>query len=112
MLMPIIFINEKKYCESHISGEKLMHAVKSVFKNKDFVSFALGNMIYWVALTIIMDGINYFIMTLLQLKEEVISMLILTMMGLSFVCLPAREFISKKIRKEKNHTICFCHFYY
>lgn len=107
MLMPLIFIEEKKYCESHVSKEKLLHAVKSVFKNKDFVSFALGNMIYWVALTIIMDGINYFIMTLLQLKEEVISMLILVMMGLSFVFYLPINLLAKKFGKKRVILFAF-----
>jgi len=107
MLMPLIFINEKKYCEGHVSSEKLLQAVKAVFRNKDFVSFALGNMIYWVALTIIMDGINYFIMTLLQLKEEMISMLILTMMGLSFVFYIPINLLAKKFGKKRIIMFAF-----
>ncbi len=107
MLMPLIFINERKYCKSNVSEEKLFAAIRSVFKNKEFVKFTLGNMIYWLPFTIILDGINFFIMTLLQLKEGVISNLLLLLIVLSFLFYIPVNLIAKRTGKKKLIIFAF-----
>ena len=67
MLMPIIFVDEKKYSEPNVSKEGSFEAVKSVFLNKNFRAFTFSDLTYWLSLTFIQIGISYYVTILLKL---------------------------------------------
>ena len=73
MLVPILFVDEKRYSLSHPSEQLPLEAIKSVWANKNFRAFALSDCIYWVALTFIQSGIVYYITVLLRLDKNLIS---------------------------------------
>ncbi len=102
MLLPALFIDERKYAETHASDEGVLAAVVSTFKNRDFRSFVLSDLPYWVALNFIQMGIAYYMITLLGLDESTPSFLMLVMFVLSFlfyapVNLSARKFGKKPV---------------
>ncbi|MFW5800319.1 MAG: MFS transporter [Spirochaetota bacterium] len=102
MLMPVAFINERKYSEFHVSKEGSFQAVKTAFSNKSFLFFTLSDLTYWLSLTFIQIGMQpYYVTTLLKLKEEVVGTLMLIMFGCSFLFYVPINFIAKKVGKKK-----------
>lgn len=107
MLLPIIFIDESKYCESHISEEGIFQAVGSAFKNRNFRRFTISDLAYWVSMTIIATGLVYYVTVLLGQPEENVSSLQLMMFGLSFLFYVPTNLIAQKIGKKKLLIIGF-----
>jgi len=85
MLLPIIFIDEKRYCKGHVSNEGIFESLKSSLANRNFRVFALSDLSYWIAMTIASTGLVYYVTILLALPEAFTSTLQMLMFGLSFV---------------------------
>jgi len=66
MLVPAIFINEKKYSKQAVSELSIRDAITEVMKNVNFRNFVISDMIYFLSLTIIQSGIVYYVTVLLQ----------------------------------------------
>jgi len=101
MLLPIIFIDEKRYCEAHVSQEGIFEAVFSAFKNKNFLKFTFSDLAYWVSLTCISTGLIYYVTILLKQPKETASVLQLMMFGISFLFYIPTNLIAKKTGKKK-----------
>lgn len=101
MLMPILFIDENKYCEKHVSQEGIFEALLSAFKNRNFLMFTLSDLAYWVSLTCISTGLIYYITILLRQPKETASFLQLLMFGLSLVFYVPTNLIAKKLGKKR-----------
>lgn len=110
MLMPIIFIDEHKYCESHVSKEGIFEAVKTAFKNKNFLRFTLSDFAYWVSITLIQSGIAFYVTILLEQGKENVSFLQALMFLLSFVFYVPVHFLAKKIGKKRALMVAFLMF--
>lgn len=61
MLIPIIMIDEKKYVESKPAPESFTKALKSTFRNRNFVIFEIFFLAYGIALTIFQTGNVYYV---------------------------------------------------
>lgn len=107
MLLPIIFIDERKYAIPHVSEEGIFEAVGTAFKNKNFLHFTLSDLAYWVSITTINAGLIYYVTVLLQLDKEVASTLQLMMFGLSFIFYGPTNFIAKKTGKKRLLIVAF-----
>ena len=110
MLLPVIFIDEKKYAEVHATDEGVLQAVKSTFANRDFRAFVLSDLPYWVALNFIQMGITYYIITLLALPESLPSFLMLVMFVLSFVFYLPVNLLARKLGKKPVLIFAFAAF--
>lgn len=110
MLLPVLFIDEKKYAETHASNEGVIESVKSTFRNINFRWFVFSDLPYWVALNFIQMGITYYIITLLGLDETLPSFLMLIMFVLSFVFYVPINIIAKKLGKKPVLTAAFAIF--
>ncbi len=82
MLIPILFLNEKKYCQQGESGYSIMNAIKSVFNNRNFLYFSLSDFMYWLALTFIQIGNSYYITILMGLDKSYATLF----MNIGFLC--------------------------
>jgi len=111
MLMPILFIDEKKYCEGHVSNEGIFESVMSAFKNKNFLRFTLSDLAYWVSLTCISTGLIYYITILLRQPKETASFLQLMMFGLSLLFYVPTNLIAKKTGKKNLLLFAFVIFF-
>ena len=100
MLLPIIFIDEKKYCDAHVSTEGIFEAVLSAFRNKNFLRFTLSDFAYWVSMTSITTGLIYYITVLLQQPKDTASLLQLIMFGLSLLFYVPTNLIAKRTGKK------------
>lgn len=110
MLLPVVFIDERRYAEAHGSDEGVLEAVKSTFRNRNFLWFVLSDLPYWVSLNFIQMGITYYIITLLGLPESLPSFLMLAMFVLSFLFYMPINFIAKKLGKKPVLAFAFAAF--
>jgi Na+/melibiose symporter-like transporter len=110
MMLPVIFIDERKYAEVHATDEGVFQAVASTFKNRDFRTFVFSDLPYWVALNFIQMGITYYMITLLGLDESLPSFLMLVMFVLSFVFYVPVNLIAKKVGKKPLLVVAFAAF--
>jgi len=107
MALPIIFIDENRYCERHVSQEGTFEAVISAFKNKNFFFFTLSDFAYWVALTFIQSGIAYYTTVLLGLDKSNATTFMTVMFVLSFVFYVPINRIARWIGKKLMLSLAF-----
>jgi GPH family glycoside/pentoside/hexuronide:cation symporter len=70
MLIPVFFIDEKKYSDSKPSHLPLLPAVRKTFSNTNFKYYLISDFSYYMALSIISSGLLYFVTVLLGLPES------------------------------------------
>ncbi|HTX71762.1 MAG TPA: MFS transporter [Rectinemataceae bacterium] len=103
MLLPPLFINERRYAAYSVSDETTAQALRSSLRNKNFLRFIVSEFLYNICQTIIQMGIVYYIVTLLKLEKELTSLLMMVMFILSFVFYP---FITAAaVRWEKKRVV-------
>ncbi|HAW86354.1 MAG: hypothetical protein A2087_07265 [Spirochaetes bacterium GWD1_61_31] len=107
MLLPVIFIQERKYCEAHVSLEDSFQALVSAFKNRNFRVFAISDLSYWLAVTFVSTGISFYVIMLLKLPEAVASTMLLVMFLCSFLFYIPIGIIAKKLGKKRMMIIAF-----
>jgi Na+/melibiose symporter-like transporter len=110
MLLPIIFIDEKKYAEPSHSQGSIFGSIVSAFRNKNFLRFTLSDLAYWVAITIINTVLVYYVTVLLGLPKEFNSTLVMVMFLLSFVFYVPVNVVARKVGKKPLLTIAFAWF--
>lgn len=107
MLLPIIFIDESKYCDAHVSNEGIFEAVGSAFKNRNFLKFTLSDFAYWVSMTCITTGLIYYVTVLLKQPKDTASMLQLMMFAMSLLFYFPTNLLAKKTGKKTLLTFGF-----
>lgn len=100
MLLPVIFVDERKYAEFHVTEASVLKSVSSTFKNRDFRWFVSSDLLYWIALNFIQAGIVYYVITLLGLDKSLPSFLMLVMFVLSFAFYVPTNIAAKKLGKK------------
>jgi GPH family glycoside/pentoside/hexuronide:cation symporter len=70
MLIPIFYIDERKYSASKPSHLALWPAIRKTFANRNFKYYLISDFSYYMALSIISSGLLYFITVLLGLPES------------------------------------------
>ncbi len=101
LLIPVIFINEHKYCHYRVSKEKSFQAVKSALKNRNFRIFTLSDLVYFLALTIIQIGISYYVIALLELDKSLAFLFMVVMFLSSFSFYVPVNIIANRLGKKK-----------
>jgi GPH family glycoside/pentoside/hexuronide:cation symporter len=100
MLIPVLFINEKKYSSGKPSHLPLLPAIRKTFSNRNFKYYLVSDFSYYMALSIISSGLLYFVTVLLHLPESKGGVLMGTMVLFSLVFYPVINYLSKKIGKK------------
>lgn len=70
MLLPAIFLNERRYARQAPSEHGLRQALAAVFGNRNFRWFLASFLLYWLALTFIQLGIGFYTTLLLGLDKS------------------------------------------
>ncbi|GBF50154.1 Na+/melibiose-like transporter [Leptospira ryugenii] len=107
MYFPVFAISEKTYCESEPSSVPFREAIVLTFKNKNFRYFALSDLCYFLALTVLTTGISYYVTVLLQLERDFVTQLLTIMLLVSFAFYPVVNLVAKRIGKKKTVLIGF-----
>jgi Na+/melibiose symporter-like transporter len=110
MYLPVIFIDECKYCERHVSKEGSFEALKTAFKNRNFLTFTLSDLTYFLALTFVQSGISYYTIQLLGLDKSMATTFMAIMFVCSFVFYVPVSLLAAKIGKKKLLMIGFAWF--
>jgi Na+/melibiose symporter-like transporter len=105
MLLPVFFLNERRYAAYSVSNEGTWQALRSSLSNRNFTRFLVSELLYNVCQTIIQMGIVYYVVTLLGLEKELTSFLMILMFVFSFVFYP---FITMAaVKWEKKRVLIF-----
>ncbi len=70
MLIPVFFLNEKKYAQQKASEVSAFSSLSKVFSNINFRYFTFSDLLYWVALTFIQLGVSFYITILLGMDKS------------------------------------------
>ena len=96
MLLPTFLLKEKEFVEGEPSNENVMRSLVSTFKNKDFRTFSLSDIMYWVGLTMFQTGLPYFVQVSMRFDSGFVIVFMGGMMLLAAVFYP---FVTKFVKK-------------
>lgn len=113
MLLPVLFVQERRYAEPHVSKESVREALRSTFRNRSFLVFALSDFMYWIALTFIQMGMVYYVTTLLRPKGELredtafVTTLMTVLFLSSFVFYAPINILARRFGKKRLMVVGF-----
>ena len=107
LLIPVLFLNEKKLSSAHSSHTNLLKALKETFRNRNFMIFIAADFSYFMAITIITNGMLYYVTVLLGLDETVGGPLMGVMVLASLLFYPFMKKIINRVGKKKLVTGSF-----
>ncbi len=100
MLVPVFFIEEKRYSVGQRSEIPLRQALRRTFRNRNFIFYVVADFTYFMGLTITMTGLLYYITVLLGLNETRMGTLLPLLIIISFLFYPAVNLIARKTGKK------------
>nr|MCB1178896.1 MFS transporter [Leptospiraceae bacterium] len=95
MYFPVFAIDEKKYCEAVPSNVPFWESLKLTFKNKSFLFFAFSDLNYFLSVTILTTGMNYYITQLLNEDIEIVNPMMGVMLLTSFLFYPIVNLLAR-----------------
>lgn len=107
LYLPVIFINEKKYCRQVRSEEGSLTAMKTAFKNRNYRFFLFSELAYWFALTFIQTGISYYVVTLLGVDKSYATLAMTVLFLCSFLFYAPINIFAKRLGKRLTEMIGF-----
>ena len=96
MLLPTFLLKEKEFVETTPSEENVVKSLASTFKNKDFRTFSLSDIMYWVGLTMFQTGLPFFVKVSMAFDE---SMVLYFMGGMTVLSAVFYPFVTKLVKK-------------
>ncbi|MHA4807087.1 MFS transporter [Flavitalea flava] len=100
MLIPVLWIDEKKYSDSKPSHLPLWPAIRKTFGNTNFKYYLISDFSYYMALSIISSGLLFFVTVLLRLPESEGGMLMGVMVLVSLVFYPLINWLAARWGKK------------
>lgn len=110
MLLPIIFIDERRYSNAQPCHDGFFSSIRTVLKDRNFFIFTLSDFAYWVSLFFINTGLMYYITALLGLPKELYSQLFIVMFILSFACYVPVSLLAKRLGRRRLLVTAFALF--
>ena len=107
MLLPVFFLNEKKYALQKPADYNAFSSVASVFSNRNFRFFISSDLLYWLALTFIQLGVSYYITILMDLDKAYASMFMAIGFLGSFLLYIPINILVKKWGKKRLMVLAF-----
>ena len=101
MLLPTFMIKEKEFVDTKPSNENVFKSLTATFKNKDFRTFSLSDIMYWVGLTLFQTGLPFFVKVSLGFDAGMVMLFMGGMTVLSAVFYPFVTKLVKKFGKKK-----------
>lgn len=96
MLLPTFLLNEKEFVDSKPSNENVFKSLASTFKNKDFRTFSLSDIMYWIGLTLFQTGLPFFVKVSMGFDE---FMVMVFMGGMTVLSACFYPFVTKMVMK-------------
>lgn len=101
MLVPVILIDEKKYCDSKPVKLSLSHSMFAILLNKNFLIFLIADASFFLSLAIISSGIFYYVKVLLGLSGSLGSRVMGIMILLSLAFYPLVVKLARRFGKKR-----------
>ncbi len=70
MLIPTFKLKETDFVEAKPAGTNAFKSLKATFKNRDFRTFSLSDIMYWVGLTLFQTGLPFFVKVSMGLDQS------------------------------------------
>ena len=96
MLLPTFLLKEKEYVDTKPSEENVIKSLVSTFKNKDFRTFSISDIMYWVGLTMFQTGLPFFVKVSLGFDAGMVMLFMGGMTVLSAIFYP---FVTRMVKK-------------
>lgn len=107
LFIPVLIIDEKKYCKGKPSHMPLFSAIRATLKNKNFLLYAAADFSWYMALYIITSGLLFYVTVLAREDESLGVVLMGTMVIGSLVFYPLIISWANKFGKKKLVLIAF-----
>ena len=101
MLLPTFLLKEKEFVDTKPSEENVIKSLVSTFKNKDFRTFSVSDIMYWVGLTMFQTGLPFFVKVSMGFDGGMVMVFMGGMTVLSAVFYPFVTSLVKKFGKKK-----------
>ncbi len=101
MLLPALFLPEKKYARQTNSEEGIGRALRLVFSNRNFRQFLVSDLMYWLAVTFIQLGVGFYTTLLLGLDKGYAFTFSLVSFLTSFIFYAPVNILAKRIGKQR-----------
>lgn len=107
MLVPVFFLKESRYCQQSKVETNAFHAVRAVFKNRNFIPFAIADLMYWLALTFIQSGVGYYVTILMGFPKEQATLFLTISFLTSLLLYWPVNVIVRRVGKKKTVIAAF-----
>ena len=108
MLIPVFKLNEKDFVDAKPSESDAFKSLSKTFKNRNFRTFALSDIAYWIGLTLFQTGLPFFVKVSMQLDEFYTTVFLGAMTVLSACFYP---FVSKLVMKHGKKKLVVLGFF-
>lgn len=110
MLIPAFAIDENQYADTTPTEGSAFSSLLATFKNKDFRTFVLSDILYWIGLTLFQTGLSYYITVLMGLDAKWTFPMFAIMTFMSLLCYAPVNILAKKMGKKKLISFAFMFF--
>lgn len=101
LLMSAFSFDEKKYVnKTHQPDESIFKSFATVFKNKNFVIFTIGDLASYISMAFFQTTMLYYITVLINVAEAKAFYIMLAAIVTAIICFPLIIKISKKYNKK------------
>jgi len=107
MLIPVLAINEKKYCRSVPSSTPLLKSLKQSLSSRNFIYFIIAVFSYTMALNLIVNGMLYFVTVLCHINASQSSRFMVFMVLMSLLFFPFINILAKRIGAKRVLVFSF-----
>jgi glycoside/pentoside/hexuronide:cation symporter, GPH family len=101
LLIPVFFLDEKRYAQQGEPHENFLKSLSSVFENKNFRAFAFAYLLYWLSLTFIQSGIIYYVTILFGMDKSYATLFGIIGFFVSFLFYPFMGEMEQKLGKKR-----------
>ncbi len=107
MVLPLLVIDEVKYCNPVPSTIKLFSSLRKTLTNKKFMIFISADASFFITLALVSSGILYYVRVLLGLPEKLGSVVMAMLILLSLLFYPVVIQLASKYGKKKLIILSF-----
>lgn len=107
MLIPAFGIDEHKYADTTPSESPALSSLVKTFKNREFQTFVISDILYWIAFTMFQTGLLFYVTQLMGLDVAWSTILLVLMMLVAFILYIPVNFLAKRIGKKKLIVFAF-----
>lgn len=100
LLIPVFTIDEKRYVASAPTTLDTKECLKAIFANRNFMTFEVFFLAYYIALTVFQTCNVYYVTELLGFEESMVTVVTAVTGILSFLMYPVVNVLSKKLGKK------------